>query len=454
MKRKPYPAYKLSGVEWLGDVPEHWDIKKIGHATYVKGRIGWQGLTSDEFIDEGSFCVTGTDFVGGKVNWDTCYHVSEERYQEDPYIHLKEGDLLVTKDGTIGKTAVVSDLKGKATLNSGIFLTRPMKSLYNTDFMFWVLNSKVFSEFIEITKTGTTISHLYQNIFVRFTFPVPPSSEQQAIADFLDAETNRIDMLIGKKQRLIELLKEKRTALISRAVTKGLDPTASMKPSGVEWLGDIPEHWDMKKIKYIKEKTPNSFVDGPFGSNLKTEHFVIDGDVFVIESGFATKGKITEEDLKLIETTHFETIKRSSTKADDIIIAKIGAYFGLNNILPPISKPAVVSGNSLKLTVDQSLCSIQFVHFHLLYLKWSGAIDLLANATAQPALSLGDMNCLSFLVPPLREQQAITDFLDAETTKIDTLITKVETAIEKLKEYRTALISAAVTGKIDVRETV
>jgi len=263
MKRKPYPAYKPSGVEWLGDLPEHWDVKKVSHTTYVKGRIGWQGLTADEFIDEGPYCVTGTDFSNGKVNWGICYHVSEERYREDPYICLKEGDLLITKDGTIGKTAVVSALNDKATLNSGIFLTRPIKDDYITIFMYWLLNSKVFTDFIELTKTGTTISHLYQNVFVRFAFPLPTFSEQQTIAAFLDCETGRIDTLVEKKYRLIELLREKRSALISHAVTKGIDPSVKTHaaariaawfykvfPDSQVYASAVPPESNLKKLLF------------------------------------------------------------------------------------------------------------------------------------------------------------------------------------------------------------
>jgi len=168
---KRYPAYRDSGVEWIGEVPDGWEIKKIKHTTYVKGRIGWQGLKSDEFIEKGPFLVTGTDFIDGEVNWETCYHVLEERYNEDPYIQIRENDLLITKDGTIGKTAIVKNLPDIACLNSGIFLTRSISEDYITEFMYWILNSVVFSKFIDYTKTGTTINHLYQNVFVDFAFP-------------------------------------------------------------------------------------------------------------------------------------------------------------------------------------------------------------------------------------------------------------------------------------------
>lgn len=250
---KPYPKYKSSGIGWIGNLPIHWKHGKIKYSTYVKGRIGWQGLRSDEFVDEGCFCVTGTDFKEGKIAWETCYRVSDGRYEEDPYIQLKEGDLLITKDGTIGKVALVKGLSGRATLNSGVFLTRPLMGEYLTDFMYWVLSSDVFQRYFDLTKSGSTIQHLYQNVFVDFCYPLPSVPEQQAIATYLDDKTRKIDTLIAKKQRLIELLKEQRTAIINQAVTKGINPNVRMKDSGVEWIGEIPEHWEVVGMtKYLQ----------------------------------------------------------------------------------------------------------------------------------------------------------------------------------------------------------
>ncbi len=210
---------KDSGIEWLGKMPEGWEVKKIKHTSYVKGRIGWHGLQSDEFIDEGPYLVTGTDFINGAVNWYTCYHISEERYNQDPYIHLKEKDLLITKDGTIGKVALVENLQDKASLNSGIMLIRPLKNYYLTDFMFWVLNSKVFSEYIEYTKTGSTVQHLYQETFDNFIFPLPSTNEQENICGYLTEKTSQIDNLIQKIHSQIAALKEYRQALISNVAT-------------------------------------------------------------------------------------------------------------------------------------------------------------------------------------------------------------------------------------------
>jgi type I restriction enzyme, S subunit len=146
---------------WLPPLPEHWRVMRIKHTTFVKGRIGWQGLRSDEFTDDGPLLVTGTDFKQGQVDWSSCHHISEQRYREDPYIHLREGDLLITKDGTIGKIAIVKGMPGPACLNSGVFVTRPSTGLYENRYLYWLLTSDVFQNFINLQKSGTTISHLY-----------------------------------------------------------------------------------------------------------------------------------------------------------------------------------------------------------------------------------------------------------------------------------------------------
>src|SRR5699024_7330904 len=165
----PNVKMKDSGIEWIGEVPEHWNTTKIKYTTYVKGRIGWQGLRSEEFTDIGPHLVTGTDFtVDGNVNWQSCHRISEERYNEAPSIQLKNQDLLITKDGSIGKIAIVNNKPERAILNSGVFVTRPYKNEYLTEFLYWVLSSRVFSTYIEIMSSGSTVIHLYQETFNNF----------------------------------------------------------------------------------------------------------------------------------------------------------------------------------------------------------------------------------------------------------------------------------------------
>jgi len=211
---------KDSAIEWIGEVPEHWEIYRIKDHTYVKGRIGWQGLRSSDFLDEGEFyCVTGTDLVNGSIDWSYCYFVSQDRYDQDKYIQLKTQDLLITKDGTIGKIALLNELPLKATLNSGLFVTRPLKTKYKNEFMYWVLNSSSFRNYIDLTKGGSTVQHLYQNVFDRFLYACPPLSEQKAIATYLDTKTTQIDQIIQTINTQIEKLKELRKTLINDVVT-------------------------------------------------------------------------------------------------------------------------------------------------------------------------------------------------------------------------------------------
>ena len=248
---KKYEHMKESGIEWIGEIPEHWLIDRIKYSSYVKGRIGWQGLRADEFIDEGPYLITGMHFNNDSIDWEKCYHISDERYNEAPEIHVRKGDILITKDGTIGKIVHIKSLPGKASLNSHLLLIRPLKGSYIQRHLFWYLSSQSFKDYAISHQTGTTFGGITQEKVVNLRYTLPPLPEQQAIAAFLDRETARIDTLIDKKERLIALLKEKRQALITRAVTKGLDPDVEMKDSGVEWIGDIPAHWDVRNIKYL-----------------------------------------------------------------------------------------------------------------------------------------------------------------------------------------------------------
>lgn len=216
----PDVKMKDSGIEWIGEVPEHWDVFRLKHIYKLHGRIGWNGLKSDEF-EEVSFAylVTGQDFSNDNVEWCHCYQINKNRYDEDPFIQLSEGDILVTKDGTIGKVAVVRNLDKPACLNSGIFVLKEKRNM-NNRFSFWYLFSPILSQFNYWMNNGaTTIQHLYQNVFERMPFPVPPITEQQEIASYLDKRCAQIDASISKAQREIELLQEYKQSLITEVVT-------------------------------------------------------------------------------------------------------------------------------------------------------------------------------------------------------------------------------------------
>lgn len=220
----PNAPLKDSGIDWIGQIPEHWEICRLKNACSLKGRIGWKGLRSEEFEQISyAYLVTGQDFHSAIIDWTKCYQISKERYDEDPYIQLSNGDLLITKDGTIGKIAKVSNMDKPSCLNSGIFVMKQTKALFEQSYLYWLLESSLLKEFNNYTSTGTTILHLYQNVFENMPFIIPSLSEQQQIAEYLDKKTEEIDSTIDKFKVQIDKLKEYRQALIAEVVTGKID---------------------------------------------------------------------------------------------------------------------------------------------------------------------------------------------------------------------------------------
>jgi type I restriction enzyme S subunit len=408
--------------------------RKLIHVASLKARIGWQSLRSDEFVDEGPYCVTGTDFQNGKINWSTAYHVSTERYEMDENIQLNEGDLLVTKDGTIGKVAVVHGLDAPATLNSGVFVVRPKTNTLSTDFLSWVVRSKVFDDFVAFNFSGSTINHLYQNVFETFRFPFPDLATQRQIADFLDRETARIDLLIEKKQRLVALLGEERSAVISHSVTKGIDPDAPMKDSGEAWLGQIPEHWEVVPPTVLFTQSKERARDGDEMLSATQKYGVIPLAEFeALEQRQVTKAFTNLELRKHVEIGDFVISMRSM----DGGLERAHATGSVRSSYSVLKAGPDVEGRFYGAVLKSSL-----------YIQ---ALRLTSNFIRDGQdMNFGHFRKIRLPKLSLTEQTEIADYLEAETTRIDKVASKTSASIELLKEYRSALITAAVTGQIDV----
>ena len=205
-----------SSIEFM---PKDWIRKKLKYNCYLKGRIGWQGLKQSEFIDEGPYLITGMNFKNGKIRWEEVYHISEERYNEAPDIHLKAGDVLITKDGTIGKLLFIDYLPGKASLNSHLLVMRPLNNDFLPKFLYYSLDSSYFKEYVERVKTGTTFYGITQEAISNFNLLIPSINEQENIIAFLDHRLESLEKIISKIKREITLLKDAKQSLISEAVT-------------------------------------------------------------------------------------------------------------------------------------------------------------------------------------------------------------------------------------------
>ncbi|WP_257274979.1 restriction endonuclease subunit S [Endozoicomonas sp. SESOKO4] len=447
LERKKYAAYleyKDSNVIWIGSYPESWSLTRVKFEAYVKARVGWHGLKSDDFTDEGPYLVTGSDFRGPRIEWENCYHCDEARYEQDPYIQLKEGDLLLTKDGTIGKVALVEGLNNeKATLNSGVFVVRPTHDNFSTRFYYWLLLSKVFTDFVDYNKTGSTIVHLYQDTFVNFSYAAPTSDEEIQIACFLDHETAKIDTLIEEQQSLIRLLKEKRQAVISYAITKGLNPDAPMKNSGVEWLGEVPEHWTVLRLFHV----------GKVGQGCSFPHAIQgqeEGDLpwfKVADMNLPGNDEIMKKSDNSVSHALAENISAPIFPADTIIFPRVGAAL-LTNKRRILSRPSIVDDNIYTYTPTGIRSRFAFFVLQLLDMA------TLCSPGLVPTITFSAINNIRISLPPLSEQDEIIGFVDKQINRVNELVKEAEFAITLMQERRTALISAAVTGKIDVRDWV
>lgn len=291
---------------------------------------------------------------------------------------------------------------------------------------------------------GATVESIDQNLLKGTVFPIPPLEEQEAIAKFLDAETSKIDALVAEQRRLIELLAEKRQAVISHAVTKGLDPHVRMKPSGIEWLGDVPEHWEVVALKHL---VSHPIIDGPHESPQRCDQGIPFVSAESISKGFVDFNKIWGY---ISPTDHERYSKRFKPKRGDILLIKLGATTGV---------PAIVETDE-DFNVWVPIAAIRLKHgiqprfiFHILRSnQLRRAYELNWTYGTQQTLGLGTISNLRIPMPPEKERDEIVQYLDELLPKYEDLINEAEIATSLLQERRTALISAAVTGKFDVRD--
>lgn len=386
-------------------------------------------------------------FEGEGIDWDACYHITEERYLMAPEIFVREGDVLITKDGSIGKLAHVKNLPGKASLNSHLLIVRPVKESYDSRFLYYLLGADVFQRFILMQQKGTTFNGITQESVENFCCILPPIDEQSVIAGFLDHKTERIDALISKKERQIELLQEKRAALISHAVTKGLDPSVKMKDSGVEWLGEIPQDWSMVPLKFLTKTISKGTTPSTVGEEFQ------DSGIRFVRGENVTLDGISETPATYIDEATNRLLRRSILEKDDVVIIIAGATTGKaavveDNILPANTNQAVAFIRLWDKQLARFLCywlSSCFVHD----MVWTKAVQ-----SAQPNLSMEDIKNFIVPLPPLEKVKDIQAYLAHRIKESAFLICNIGESLDLLREYRAALISASVTGKIDVRGEV
>lgn len=410
-----YPEYRDSGVAWLAEVPEHWDVAALRFRYHQ---------TLGKMLDTKR--ISGNHLVpylrNADVQWDRINVVDlpsmDIRPHEIERFTVRLGDLLVCEGGEAGRCALWPGTVDPCGYQKALHRLRPVDGARDLPrFLYFTLIAAVSRDAFADGQ-GSTFAHLTGDMLRAQRFVFPPPSEQRAIVEFLDRETARIDVLVAKKEKLIGLLREKCAALIGHAVTKGLDPAVPMKDSGAGWLGDTPAHWNSRRLKTLS--TMRS------GESITSESIEAAGP-YPVYGGNGLRGYTS----------------RYTHDGEHVLVGRQGAHCGNVHMARGrfwASEHAVVVTPR-----DGSV------------FQWFGALLEAMNlnrqsmAAAQPGLAVEQLRDLRVVVPPVSEQRAIAELLDRETGRIEGLIATVEEGIERLREYRTAVISAAVTGQIDVR---
>jgi hypothetical protein len=426
---------KESGIDWIGQIPEEWEVIKVKFFTYMKGRIGWQGLKADEFIDEGPYLVTGTDFKNGRVNWDTAYHISQKRYEQAPEIQLKQGDLLVTKDGTVGKLALIDELPDSASLNSHLLVLRPLFNRYDNHFLYYVLSSLEFKNYFQKVSIGSTMDSLSQEKMGEFIFALPNINEQNSISRYLDKKTAQLDKAKALLEEQIQKLKDYRASLVYETVTKGLDKTVTMKDSGIDWIGQVPEGWGVGKVKYFSQISAGATPD-------RNNSLFWSGNINWMSSGEVNQGIVKHTS----ETITDLALKRTSTKLlpNGTVMLALNGQGKTKGTAAVLAIESASNQSLASFIVDNKILNNMYLYYFFVanYYNIRGL-----KGEDRDGLNLQLVSNIVIPLFELEKQQKNVDFLDKKTVQIDKLIQIKNEQIDNINKQRQTLIYDYVTGK-------
>ena len=442
---KAHPTYKDSGIEWIGEIPEHWNRTALKRVVKIKITDGPH--ETPEFIESGIPFISAEGIKNGKVDFNFKRgYISEEVHMiYSKKCKPEKGDVFIVKSGsTTGKVAYV-DTDIEFNIWSPIALVRPGNK-FNGKYLFYFCGSECFQKQIQLFWSFGTQPNIGMGVLENLFIAFPSNKEQTTIANFLDHKTAQIDQSIEKQRALIELLQEQRAAIINEAVTKGINPNVPMKDSGIEWIGEIPAHWEVKRLKYCAR-----FLGGYAFSSVDFQ----DHGIQLIKIGNLYQNQLSLERSPTFLPESFLLEYEDYVVSNNDILMSLTGTLGKRDygyaILINSHNKYLLNQRVGKLTFDSKVSTSFAIHL-LQSEAYLNQLFLLPSGTKQGNFNSEQILSVKMGIPLLEEQQQIVQYIETETTRIDQEIAATQKEIELLGEYRQALIAEAVTGKIDVRD--
>lgn len=424
-----YEMYKDTEIDWLGKIPASWNVERIKNIGSVNGRVGWKALKASEYVESGFFFLSTPNIKEVEIDFVNVNYITAERYYESPEIMLEVGDILLVKDGsTLGIVNVIRHLPAKGTVNSSIAVLRIKK--FHAVYGYYFLLSNYIQNVIQLKKDGMGVPHLFQKDINNFEILVPSSEEQTTIANYLDTKTRAIDKKISLLDKKIGYYQELRKSLINETVTKGLDKNVKLKESGIDWIGQIPEHWEVRRIDSLFKERSEKVSDVDFRPLS------------------VSMGGIVPQMDGTAKTQNNENRKR--VYKGDIVLNSRSDRRGASGLSNFDGSVSVIS------IVIAPLSSVHRSYFHHFFKSHSFTEEFYKNGKGIVddlwSTKYSVMKTFMVPVPPHKEQVNITDYLAEKISIIDQIITNLQTQITTLKELRKTLINDVVTGKIKVTQ--
>ena len=479
-----YKNYKDSGIEWIGEIPEHWEVKKLKFLfDIIPSNVDKKSKENEEKV---LLCNYVDVYKNDKISFDLNFMEATASNSQIEKLTLQKNDVIATKDSEdlndIGVPALVlSDMDGVVCGYHLTLFRSKYTSLYGK-YLYWFLRSNMCSQYFSTLARGVTRYALGTSAFSSLPLFYLEDNEISTITNYLDHKTIQIDRLVDKKEQLIKLLQEERTAIINQAVTKGIplsrsssvvtehsqidaelrsssgaelgsssvvtEPSRSgveMKDSGIEWLGKIPKHWEVKKLKYVVG-TPLKY-----GANEPAVDEIFSNPRYIRITDFGKDGKLRRDTFKSLT---LEKAENYLLEQGDVLFARSGATVGKTFLFNEYDGIACFAGYLIKAKCNPKIMNYKFLYAFTNSSGYEGWKDSISQSATIENIGADKYNQLKLPVPPIEEQKQIINFIESEEIRINTIITKTQQEITLLKEYKTALISEVVTGKVDIRNVV